>query len=307
MSRVERIKELMKLHEDGAISSLELGELIKGLNDEEPSRSGASSPDSESLPPPDVQRGIASIGSQNAGAESPTVVENNKSSRLRIVAVFAVLLVAVAVFVLTRKGDPTESQEYQKLHGGLQKKWFVYKSMGIHDGEYEQRQWLVEQVNSGWDFMGGGFGETDTFGSASPQSLLTFNDEAEGPCKTAWRRGLEDWNDECRSPSRMQLKKNPEQYKGECIRGSIRIAQYDSNTGPCSFQGYFGGGYDVRVQVGTTLDTATHATAKECDWFDELVEDKYIEVWAFVLGSYQYSTTSGGNQTVPALRLVAWR
>jgi hypothetical protein len=115
MSRVERIKELMKLHEDGAISSLELGELIKGLNDEEPSRSGASSSDSESLPPPDVQRGIASVGSQNAGAESPTVVENNKSSRLRIVAVFAVLLVAAAVFVLTRKGDPTESQEYQKL------------------------------------------------------------------------------------------------------------------------------------------------------------------------------------------------
>jgi hypothetical protein len=189
-----------------------------------------------------------------------------------------------------------------KKHG-----YYDLKSVGVRDGRDDMLQWVKEQVNSDWDFNVSGFAETDTFGSASPQSLLTFNDAAEGPCNSATRRGEEDFYDECRSLSRMQLKKNPEQYKGECIRGSIRIAQYDSNTGPCSFQGYFGGGYDVRVQVGTTLDTATHATAKECDWLDKLVEDKYIEVWAFVLGSYQYSTTSGGNQTVPALRLVAWR
>jgi hypothetical protein len=115
VSRVERIKELMKLREDGAISSSEFDELLKSLNAEEPLRSGGDSPDSDHLPPPDAQHGTASLGSLDAGAESPTVVEKEKSSRLRIVAVFAVLLVAAAVFVLTRPGDPTESQEYQEL------------------------------------------------------------------------------------------------------------------------------------------------------------------------------------------------
>jgi peptidoglycan hydrolase CwlO-like protein len=44
-----------------------------------------------------------------------TVVENGKGTRLRIVAVSTALLVAVAVFVLSRDRDPTESQEYKEL------------------------------------------------------------------------------------------------------------------------------------------------------------------------------------------------
>jgi hypothetical protein len=135
----------MKLREDGAISSLEFDELLEDLNDEEPSRSGTSSLDSNRLPPPDAQPGIASVGSQNAGAESPTVVENNKSSRLRIVAVFAVLLVAAAVFVLSRDGDPTESQEYQEL---LKKRALVEDEISKIEAELKSLQQSVADSES---------------------------------------------------------------------------------------------------------------------------------------------------------------
>jgi hypothetical protein len=182
-------------------------------------------------------------------------------------------------------------------------KYFGYDQrlgMGLFDDLDELREWVNKKEKWKWVVP-----ESDTSGSPYP-SLATFKDELDGPCKTALQQGEMDFYKQCKSISRMQLKKNPGQYKGECIRGSIRIAQFDSNTGPCSFQGYFGGGYDVRVQVGVTLDMAKHSTETDCKFLDTLVEDAYIEVWGFVLGSFEYSTTSGGSQTVPALKILRW-
>ncbi len=137
----------------------------------------------------------------------------------------------------------------------------------------------------------------------------SVNSYASQLAKTScWRDGENDFYfDYCETVDRLQLKKNPEKFKGKCIRGSVRIAQLDANTGPCSFQGYLSGDYDVRAQFGTTLDTSTHSSVTDCDWTENLVEGKSIEFFGFGLGSYSYSTTSGGSQTVPAFNLVAWR
>ena len=102
------------------------------------------------------------------------------------------------------------------------------------------------------------------------------------------------------------INKNPEQFKGKCVKGTVRIAQFDSNTGPCSFQGYIGGGYDVRAQFGQVLDPDKHDEEKECEWTSKLVEDNFITFWAWGLGSFSYDTTSGGKQTVPAFKMVMY-
>jgi len=110
----------------------------------------------------------------------------------------------------------------------------------------------------------------------------------------------------CETFDKRQMNKNPEQFKGKCVKGTVRIAQFDSNTGPCSFQGYIGGGYDVRAQFGQVLDPDKHNEEKDCEWTSKLVEDNFITFWAFGLGSFSYDTTSGGKQTVPAFKMVQY-
>lgn len=110
----------------------------------------------------------------------------------------------------------------------------------------------------------------------------------------------------CETFDKRQMNKNPGQFKGKCVKGTLRIAQFDSNTGPCSFQGYIGGGYDVRAQFGQVVDPDKHDEEKECEWTSKLVEDNFITFWAWGLGSYSYDTTSGGKQTVPAFKMVQY-
>ena len=106
----------------------------------------------------------------------------------------------------------------------------------------------------------------------------------------------------------MMLKKDTNSYIGKCLRGTVKISQSDAATGPCGFQGYISGDYDVRAQFGLTLDTATHATFTECnDSSKKLTEGRTVEFWGFVIGSYTYTTTSNGSQTIPAFKAVASR
>ena len=111
----------------------------------------------------------------------------------------------------------------------------------------------------------------------------------------------------CETVDKKLLNKNPDAFKGKCIKGSVRIAQFDSNTGACAFQGYLGGGYDVRAQFGQTLDPNTHDDEKECSWTKELVEDNFIEFYGFGLGSFTYKTSIGGSQTIPAFKMFSYR
>ena len=111
----------------------------------------------------------------------------------------------------------------------------------------------------------------------------------------------------CETVDKKLLNKNPDSFKGKCIKGSVRIAQFDSNTGACAFQGYLGGGYDVRAQFGQTLDPNTHDDEKECSWTEELVEDNFIEFYGYGLGSFTYKTSIGGSQTIPAFKMFSYR
>ena len=120
------------------------------------------------------------------------------------------------------------------------------------------------------------------------------------------REATDAFYKKCETFDKRQMNKNPEQFKGKCVRGTVRIAQFDSNTGPCSFQGYIGGGYDVRAQFGQVLDPDKHDEERECEWTSKLVEDNFITFWAWGLGSFSYDTTSGGKQTVPAFKMVMY-
>ena len=112
---------------------------------------------------------------------------------------------------------------------------------------------------------------------------------------------------QCETVDKRLINKNPEAFKGKCIKGTVRISQFDSNTGPCAFQGYLGGGYDVRAQFGQTLDPNTHSEEKDCEWTSKLVEDNFITFWGWGLGAYTYTTSNGGSQTIPAFKMVMYQ
>jgi hypothetical protein len=111
----------------------------------------------------------------------------------------------------------------------------------------------------------------------------------------------------CETVDKMLINKNPEAFKGKCIKGTVRIVQADSNTGPCAFQGYVGGGYDVRAQFGQSNDPVTHYEVKDCYTGTSLVENDFITFYAYGLGAYTYTTSNGGSQTVPAFKLVNYQ
>jgi outer membrane murein-binding lipoprotein Lpp len=127
--------------------------------------------------------------------------------------------------------------------------------------------------------------------------------------KKCFQSNFSNWlKEKCETFDRLLLKKDTDSYIGKCLKGTVKIAQSDSATGTCAFQGYISGDYDVRAQFGTTLDTATHAVSTDCsDSAKKLTEGRFVEFWGYVLGSYTYTTTNNGSQTVPAFKLVATR
>jgi len=145
------------------------------------------------------------------------------------------------------------------------------------------------------------------YDAGDPASFKKLDDETNALWDSCDQKGSRAFTKKCENVDSLVLKKDPERFKGRCLTGTVRIDQMDSNTGPCAFQGYVGGGYDVRTQFGMTLSTLTHSIYKDCEWIDKLKENMSITFWAFGLGAYSYKTTSGGNQTVPAFKLVVFR
>ena len=102
------------------------------------------------------------------------------------------------------------------------------------------------------------------------------------------------------------LKKDTNSYIGKCLKGTVRISQSDAATGRCAFHGYIGGDYDVRAQFGATLDAAKHAADTNCnDQLTKLIEGKTVQFMAWAIGSYTYTTTSNGSQTIPAFKIIS--
>ena len=111
----------------------------------------------------------------------------------------------------------------------------------------------------------------------------------------------------CETVDKRMINRNPEVFRGKCIKGTVRISQADSNTGPCAFQGYIGGGYEVRAQFGQSNDPNTHSEVKDCFTGKSLVENDFITFYAYGLGAYTYTTSNGGSQTIPAFKLVLYQ
>ena len=116
-----------------------------------------------------------------------------------------------------------------------------------------------------------------------------------------------NWLEEnCETFDRLMLKKDTNSYIGKCLKGTVRISQSDAATGRCAFHGYIGGDYDVRAQFGATLDAAKHAADTNCDdQLTKLIEGKTVQFMAWAIGSYTYTTTSNGSQTIPAFKITS--
>jgi len=181
---------------------------------------------------------------------------------------------------------------------------FEYKAAeGLTDDEAELFRIVAEKI-----------GKRDIYWWAAsgakpedPAGMLALTEEFAPQGDVCWKKGSNKFFKECSKFDRLLLKKDPESFKGKCLQGRVKIAQMDSNTGPCSFQGYLDGDYDVRTQFGMVLDLEIQSAVRDCSWAGDLKEEMTIDFWAFGLGSYSYSTTSGGTQTVPAFRLLAFR
>lgn len=123
-------------------------------------------------------------------------------------------------------------------------------------------------------------------------------------------RFLDDAAARCSNLDSGQLAKSPARFVGTCMHGFGRVVQFDSNTGPCTFHANIGDRrsawyiYDLRAQFGVTNDPDTQSLFTFCDWLSDIEEDTEIEFWAFGVGSYSYSTTLGGTNTIPAFHIV---
>jgi hypothetical protein len=189
----------------------------------------------------------------------------------------------------------------KKFHTALQETVAVVDGQGgdIFWNAVDSRIPLHEQI------LGRKFSERDLADGNFSDAMNKWNEELEATrCE---RDAADEFYSKCETVDKRLINKNPEAFRGKCIKGTVRIAQFDSNTGPCAFQGYLGGGYDVRAQFGQTLDPNTHNLETECEWTEDLVEDNYITFWGWGIGAFSYSTASGGNQTVPAFKMVMYQ
>ena len=89
-----------------------------------------------------------------------------------------------------------------------------------------------------------------------------------------------------------------------------RIVQFDSATGPCSFHAELSRSrstrwydYDVRSTFGYLDHVLMSSLLQKCPELDNIDADDYIKVWATVLGSLTYETTTGGTNHVPSFRI----
>jgi hypothetical protein len=174
---------------------------------------------------------------------------------------------------------------------------------GIFDSEEDKWDYINEKISDSSSY----WYSAAQYEDGDPQGFKKLEDETSAVYESCNQKGNNAFAKKCEKFDSLVLKKDPERFKGKCLTGNVRIEQMDSNTGPCAFQGYVGGGYDVRTQFGMTMSTLTHSTYKGCDWADKLKENMSITFWAYGLGAYSYETTNGGNQTVPAFKLVMFR
>lgn len=107
----------------------------------------------------------------------------------------------------------------------------------------------------------------------------------------------------CESVDVDALEKNPDKYRGSCIHMWVRVVQYDSATGICTFRGEMASrktsrwyDYDGNAMFSSSTDPV-------CPELDDIDNDDFVEVWATGAGTLSYDTTAGGTATATVWRI----
>lgn len=104
------------------------------------------------------------------------------------------------------------------------------------------------------------------------------------------------------------LNRQPTRFDGECVTGWGEVVQFDGNTGPCAFhmnidedKQWRSYNYDYRVEMVVRSRTNT-----SCSWLDNLEEGDNVAFIAIGNGRLDYTTTSGGNMSIPSLKIISY-
>jgi ethanolamine utilization protein EutA (predicted chaperonin) len=85
----------------------------------------------------------------------------------------------------------------------------------------------------------------------------------------------------------------------------VQISQFDANTGPCEFRGWFDSRrHEYNFEYPDDNGLFYAANQSDCPEFDRFSSDSTVKVWATVIGAESYDTTIGGSTTATSFRVV---
>jgi hypothetical protein len=127
--------------------------------------------------------------------------------------------------------------------------------------------------------------------------------------------------EECQDiPPAGVFQKDSASYVGTCIHFWANVFQFDANTGPCSFLGFYGNypaQYNFQYEGGTVrvdgreqptgvsvADGSRSVPGGTCGLLGPIVDGDNVEVWGVVDSVDSYSTTVGGTNTYTIVKIV---
>jgi hypothetical protein len=146
---------------------------------------------------------------------------------------------------------------------------------------------------------------------ASEQTLIDSVNGCAAPerAKSAEQREMERLA-ACQTIEVDAVVRNPAAYEGTCVVLFASIVQFDTNTGPCSFHANIAAEfhdrsyeYDERSTFGYDDSELVSSLNATCPQLDGVDVDDFVKLWVTGLGSFDYSTSIGGSNTVPSFRI----
>lgn len=107
------------------------------------------------------------------------------------------------------------------------------------------------------------------------------------------------------TPEQLQFQKDSLATQGLCLHFWAYVFQFDANTGPCAFLGYYGSGPQNRNYKFSDAIIRVEGNAyTNCGLMGPVVDGSFVEVWAVNDGNESYDTTAGGSNTYTKFSLV---
>jgi hypothetical protein len=107
------------------------------------------------------------------------------------------------------------------------------------------------------------------------------------------------------TPEQLQFQKNSLATQGLCLHFWAYVFQFDANTGPCAFLGYYGSGpHNRNYNFSDAIIQVEGNAYTNCGLLGPVVDGSFIEVWAVNDGTESYDTTAGGSNTYTKFSLV---